>query len=364
MGRCLAGALAVALLTGGLLGGCNTGRDPDLEGLALAWADQATAERWRYARFVTRCDGKTLADCRLAPPWRSQRLFKSGGTLPEPDASGPTYWLHEWVNEQTPDDAARAIMNAGNDLPLRPPRVQPMADLDALRGAMSQAWKGPAGAVSGRIAGEAVRVAVLDTVPHGMTRVDAAEGVSPHGLDMARAVQQGACGASVSCPVRVVTELALDLVPGRVGGSRRGDPALGGAYGDPGSLAVAIHKATERWLAEDDSSRLVLVIPAGWTPMAADPGAEAVLLALQQARCFGAVTVAAFGNAGDGAADAGRVPRGPLCPACFADEAVPGCASSRGPVWPVAGAQLLPDGSLGRLPNGRDPGTIAPAAYG
>ncbi len=354
--------LAALLCAGGI--GCDVTRDPPLEGDALAWANRATAERWRYARFVTRCEGRTLADCRLAPPWRSRRLFTGTAALPAPDEAGPTFWVHEWRNEQTPDDAARGLMALGDGAPISPPRLQPMADLESLRAASASAWRAPAGAVAGGAAGRATRVVVLDTVPRGLSDTGAGfvrDGGHAHGADMARIVRQAACNGAVQCAVTVETALALDLVPGRLaGGSRLGDPALGGAYGDPGSLAAAIHSATARWLAADDGSHLVLLIAAGWTPTPGDPGAEAVQQALAQARCWGAVIVAAYGNAADGPGDAGRVPRGALCAADTA------CAAEDGLLLAVAGAQPLPDGTLGPLPSGRDPGTVAPDlfAYG
>ncbi|MFT7624071.1 MAG: hypothetical protein ACI9WU_003257 [Myxococcota bacterium] len=188
-----------------------------------------------------------------------------------------------------------------------------------------------------------VRVAIVDSWP----REDLIPGIKPgqsmHGLAMGRIVDMLVCdpmgaGAGTPCPITLRRHLALNLeedgVPNNVDG---------GYYGFQGRLASAIYASVRLWKTEQPSARLIINLSLGWAPDYDEgspmdkPGlseaVKAVRMAIEHARCEGALVIAAAGNVTTGPAASS----GPLLPAAWAKDAAPACAPDGPLVYAVSG---------------------------
>lgn len=159
-----------------------------------------------------------------------------------------------------------------------------------------------------------VRVVVVDTIPP----TEPAQPNSRHGEDMAAFVADIACpaGGGVSCAVDVRYELGLPLLP-----NYEEDFDDGGVLGSYGHLARAIYDAVD---SVPPDTKVIINLSVGADGAAfGGPGydeptrVDAIEVALEYARCKGALIVAAAGNANPGCSE------GPLMPASFELEPAP-----------------------------------------
>lgn len=137
-------------------------------------------------------------------------------------------------------------------------------------------------------------------------------GRSDHGHAMANIVENLTCVGP--CMAELGTSLALELH----GPGPTFDDVAGGEYGSITGVARAVARATHAWKTSGTTAGLVIALPVGWLPAYGGEGAPATFdapaasmwAALVDARCNGAVVVAAAGNetGGPDSRDGGLAP--------------------------------------------------------
>lgn len=196
------------------------------------------------------------------------------------------------------------------------------------------------------------RVALLDTSPTrspdqvpGPTEV---QGNSTHGYSLANLARELVCDREGRCVADISTRLALPLRYNRKG-ELIVDEVDGGHFGTLSWLAQAIRSEVEAWGGGQGNS-LVLNLSLGWLPTYGgdDSRAEewpvdvaAVHSAIADARCRGALILAAAGNTSGGPSD--NV--GPLLPAAWEMISAPdhkGCRRLTGQRAPFSKSKFRP----------------------
>lgn len=226
------------------------------------------------------------------------------------------------------------------------------------------------------------KVVVVDTAVDGPFP-NGADGVDDHGRAMATVIRKLACPAGVApCLATVSTQLAMPLV--RTPHGLRANRAHGGFLGRPSDIAAAIHRGLHHALVTPGANRVVINLSLGWEPPwggALSPSGvsglpapvQMVFWAITEARCEGAIVVAAAGNAAGGPdADSGFVyPAGwetqpkPDVPTCLAFGGGPP-PSGRATYLPLVYAAGAVDGRDQILMNSRPDGAsrlLAPSDH-
>ncbi len=155
--------------------------------------------------------------------------------------------------------------------------------------------------------GERVRVAVLDSALPSAVPGYPGYGRFSHGRDMALLIRQLVCAHNAvvgeGCAVGVYNYLALDQVPDGTGGAFT-DRVNGGYFGTVTQLGSSTWMAWFEWQLVAPATKLVLNYSVGWEPLQGMPipseAEQAFVAALREARCRGALAVAAAGNDHDG----------------------------------------------------------------
>jgi hypothetical protein len=149
-----------------------------------------------------------------------------------------------------------------------------------------------------------VYVAVVDSVPEPRPAVPR----SLHGEFMVALINDIACpGGTENCAVEVVRQLGLPRYIDENGVRDLVDPDRGGYYGTQRDTAAAIYRSVQTWRATDlqaNPSKLIINLSVGWDRElygdVDDPGPRpavaAVHAAIEWARCFGVIVIAASGN--------------------------------------------------------------------
>ncbi|WP_438023406.1 S8/S53 family peptidase [Sorangium sp. So ce233] len=176
-----------------------------------------------------------------------------------------------------------------------------------------------------------VQIAIVDSSPDSDGGGDIPLGTNSHGYTMGWIAREMACGAPEggAPPPKCAAEISTHLALPRTSNESTSD--AGGYFGTPAELAVAIDDAVKQWkLNPWPRPRLVINLSLGWQPEldrssggvdaagAAAP-AQAVLEALRNASCHGALIVAAAGNEPGGEA----VQPGATFPAAWQDAHAP-----------------------------------------
>ena len=207
-----------------------------------------------------------------------------------------------------------------------------------------------------------IRLAVIDTEPTGPGEWSNGQGTSPHGFTLLNMAREMVCPdlATAACGIDIQSRLGLPLrfcsnEPGSTcpcnGNPDRicEDQANGGYVGTIGQLAVAIRDEVREWTMSS-SPRLVINLSVGWDPLFGGvPGGpvavQAVYSAIQDARCRGALVIAAAGNRVSGPG----VDSGPLLPGGWEEISAPGpttCASLLENANPPDGNDFPPNSSV------------------
>jgi hypothetical protein len=199
-----------------------------------------------------------------------------------------------------------------------------------------------------------VRVAVVDSVPHGYSDGDAVRDRLGHGHAMGRIIRELGCpDGSTACIAQVANHLALPQVTPRVK-----DLVHGGFFGEQSQLARAIHSAVSDWRSHNaghvppggsttPQPRLIVNLSLAWEGRYGGPypgdqveqlpaPVQAIHAAITHAVCRGAVPIAAAGNDPGGP----DVVLGPPFPAGWESKPAPGpteCALLEGPGYPGQG---------------------------
>ena len=226
-----------------------------------ATAEQATvpAEMARYCRYSWTGDN---------PPWQ-QIENHSAFTIAERDCRAVTL-----QSDPLSDALAPALRDNFHWL---------AGDVDAtdLNSASSEQFRAP------------VTVALVDGLPHA----EPTDVTSNHGPVMKAVIEDIAC-PDATCAVEVSPHLGLPRTEDGV------DFVHGGYIGLYYDLARGIYRATEAWREAKDkgeTSHLVINLSVGWEAAAfgdlgSSPGVNAVHMAIERARCLGAIPVVAAGN--------------------------------------------------------------------
>lgn len=233
------------------------------------------------------------------------------------------------------------------------PDVMALATQSTLEDALGAGLAAATDAEAGRLAwlGNAsgfapVRVAVLDsspTAPPGAPSL-AAIGVNAHGHGVANLIARLTCDDAGTCAAEVATRLVMTLRT--VAGQIVEDPVNGGDFGSVGVLAEGLWAETAAWEADATDAPLVVNLSLGWDrlyggspalgPSGWPAAVQAAHAAIVDARCRGAMVLAATGNRQGGTRDVG-----PLVPALWEsmtiDPAV--CASMLGGPGAIAGVE-------------------------
>jgi Subtilase family len=244
------------------------------------------------------------------------------------------------------------------------------------------------------------RLSILDTAPTATNWMsDPTGGLDRHGAALAGLARDLACATSFgadgqkgpewgSCPVQIATRLALGLArrPSAASTDRRADQRLewsdgGGNVSTLSRLAAALHAEVRSWkeASPDGPNHLVINLSLGWLGTRGgnamtiggreapdDAGARAVYEAIVEARCAGAIVVAASGNLVGG----DLTNEGPLLPAAWGnhqigDACVGKASSTEGSeplLWAVGGLGAN-DGDLANSQPGANPPLLAPADH-
>jgi hypothetical protein len=255
--------------------------------------------------------------CDAVGAWEGERLFHAGTPWLEENPialSGElaTVCRYQWTNEDVEPTQLNVdtlygqdeFADAGPDCEVIHPQssaIRNDAITDVMDGDLQEAFLAAAGFMDttaiGVVANNArtpVTVAIVDAEP-----TDDDNFRTYHGAAMTRMVETIACPhGPVGCAVDVVPVLALPRYLGGV------DEVNGGHFGSFGDLAAGIREATARWRLANMTavvpSRLVINLSVGWNhDVAIDlggPGERAVMLAIESARCAGAIVIASSGS--------------------------------------------------------------------
>jgi hypothetical protein len=302
--------------------------------------DPADAQTpWRYLGIAADplpvdCSAAT-AYCPAAPAWSTTDLF-AGAVIP-PGLQG--FCAYESDTGLVADLEALVSSGCLEELDPDVMAVTPLAQAqpyEALvwpplrRSFLNQAGQLPEAAVPTQ---PLVRISILDTQP---TAQPSRPGNSLHGFTLARMADELICPGEKPCGVDIRTRLALPYIDFCRGCTDRN----GGYFGTIGGLAVAVREAVAAWVDAGTGERLVLNLSVGWDPrygtfrftQPTPVPVLAVLRALQDASCRGAVTVAAAGNRLSGPENT----PGPLLPAGWERLGAPGFGYCRLQVEPGA----------------------------
>lgn len=155
------------------------------------------------------------------------------------------------------------------------------------------------------VANPATKVLVVDgAVDRGFPR--GGQGRSGHGRAMSTIIRNLACPTGGACLAQVSTHLALPLVR-TPGGGIRTDTVQGGHFGRFTDIATALHSGVHQAVPLAGGRRIVVNMSLGWDPRwggeipasgwsALSPPLQAVYVAIMEARCQGALIIAAAGN--------------------------------------------------------------------
>ncbi len=228
------------------------------------------------------------------------------------------------------DELAADLMSIGS---LAPPSGLPKSLWHPLtKHFLEQAGAADLPEISGT---QRVRMAVLDTQPTADTNPHHLPANSPHGYTLLNMAHRALCEhqdpTMTDCVVQLTSQLALSYVsyaPNDPSASIQ-DLVMGGYVGSLLDLAKAIHTEVDAWRAAAlPGQNLVINMSVGWNPefggLEADPQdmpmpVRLVYDAIVDARCRGALVIAAAGNR-TGGPDSGT---GPMMPAAWAVRSVP-----------------------------------------
>ena len=156
-----------------------------------------------------------------------------------------------------------------------------------------------------------VRIDCVDSMPNAAVKHPRLA----HGETMARIAEAYACpGTDPSCKVEVVRSLGLPRYANGV------DLDRGGVIASFSDIAQAIDAAVDSWRDSSPASPLIINLSIGWDSLAFahNPVAqESVHVAIERARCAGALIIAAAGNESNLCTD------GPLAPATWEQHSAP-----------------------------------------
>ncbi|MEM9058611.1 MAG: S8/S53 family peptidase, partial [Pseudomonadota bacterium] len=285
---------------------------------------------WRYVGITNG------AQCPPSPSWTTSRLFAPSGDGVIPPGLR-AFCLYEAATD-VPN--VEELMLRRCDAPEPPPTCLSSLDPDAAAMALmgsdlsSVIWEplrehfleqvGYVGALP--TVAPNTRLAVIDTEPTGPGDDPQQARTSRHGFTLVSLIRDVLCDGSRACAVEVQAQLGLPLVrcPSVTGFCR--NEAEGGYVGTIGDLAMAIRQQVENWGASGVDN-LIINLSVAWDPRFGGEApisnsrvaAQAVYRALQDARCRGAIIVAAAGNRISGP-DANV---GALLPAGWETEAAP-----------------------------------------
>jgi hypothetical protein len=187
-----------------------------------------------------------------------------------------------------------------------------------------------------------VRVAVVDSTPHGFSGGEAGDGLLDHGYVMGRIIRELGCPDDATCVAQVANHLALPQVT-----PNARDVVNGGYFGYQTQLALAIHNAVSDWrrhqqemvplMGAPPQPRLVINLSVAWDGeyggaygdggvASLRPSVRAVHAAITDAVCRGALVIAAAGNDPGGPAPV----HGPMYPAAWETKPAPTHAQCEG----------------------------------
>lgn len=180
--------------------------------------------------------------------------------------------------------------------------------------------------------GSTTHLAILDTTRTDNKRAHHHEGNSPHGYTLLNMAHTLLCQGR-RCAADITSRLAMPFRIESRGTSHRvvRDTRHGGQFGSIAELARGLQREVALWTSRRNTSRLVLNLSLGWDPVfgggATDVSTmplavQAAYRAIADARCRGALVIAAAGNDPGGPALTG-----PLFPAAWEHRAVPGTAA-------------------------------------
>ena len=270
--------------------------------------DPAAETLWRHVARVnpnSLCPVDPNTGCPQTSSWTGETLFEAspGGSMPPALADFCTFELGNLPTPAQLDELAQLLEDDCVDS-LAPDRlvVVPMGATqlaDALGATLRADFLDQAGQPDGVVTPltGGVRLAIVDTQPDALSPA----GNSPHGFALRAMARELLCPGG-ACAIDIRTALALPML--RCDTDPREvcrDDVLGGYLATQSQLAAAIRTTTIDWLATAPTDRLVMNLSVAWHPrFGADPSdgpsVEAVFLALEDARCRGALVVASAGN--------------------------------------------------------------------
>ncbi len=183
-----------------------------------------------------------------------------------------------------------------------------------------------------------VRLAVLDTQPTADTNPHQLMANSFHGYTLLNMAHRALCEPMTGCIAQLTSQLALSYLsfdPNDPSAAIE-DPVLGGYVGSLLDLAKAIYAEVDSWQQTAlPAQKLVINLSIGWDPefggleedrLDMPVPVRLVYDAIVDARCRGALVIAATGNRTDGP-DSGI---GPMMPAAWAVRDVPAAGACGG----------------------------------
>ncbi len=269
--------------------------------------------------------------CPAAPLWTGTDLF-APGPIP-PGLEG--FCAYESDTGLVADLDALVSLGCLVALDADVMAVTPLATPQPFEGLVWEALRDDFLARAGRLPPAAapreplVRLTIVDTQP---TAQLVTPGNSGHGFALGQLADDLVCTSDERCGVDIRTRLALpwtDFCRDCI------DTQKGGYFGTIAGLAAAVREEVAAWEQANDAQerRLVLNLSVGWDPRygafrfggGTPTPVLAMLRALQDATCRGAVVVAAAGNRLAGPENT----RGPLLPGGWEDLPAPGFSYCR-----------------------------------
>lgn len=284
--------------------------------------------------------------------WIVDKLFVpvGGGGIPNiPPALRP-FCLYSWAPPGSVPAAALASLNA-----LLPGQLSALEEDSlsvttsgaletALRSGFEHEFLEQAGATPPLAAGSRPPyLAIVDTSIDDSTHAYRNVGKSPHGYTLLNLARALLCQTS-PCSAQISSSLAMPFY--RQAGQVKRDTTIGGMYGSVAELARGVQREVARWAGLNPDRSLILNLSLGWDP--AFGGGEATVPAmplavraayasLADARCRGALVVAAAGND-----PGGRITRGPIYPAAWEQRAAPDLGACTAALGSAPPARLFP----------------------
>lgn len=286
-----------------------------------------------------------------APPWHGRFLFQTAEAEPsEPLRHFCEYrFQHDAVARPDQVEQLERDLFCPGGLPAEscvpPPTAKlepdhlvivPLTSLpDVVAPALRDrfAYRAGEGTWPAAIGGLPPRLALLDTAPTS-TAPGMIASNSPHGDSLIHLAHVLLCDNgsenNFDCLAQITSQLALPYLEyDRVQGLPAVlDEVLGGFLGTKADLAKAIHAQVDAWQKEEADRNLIINLSVAWDPMfgdaappgstlLGDPGAEAVHAAILDARCQGALVVAASGNRVGGPEGPPSTAHGAMLPAAW-----------------------------------------------